>query len=368
MALAARTGRGQCDVTAGNLNIETTPRVSNECTGEITGGSIAVSVQLSGGLPPFYFILSGGGLNEPITTDALSPNTFGVVSATFSNLAAGTYVLRVRGSDITCPPTIIGNNILVSSSSIPSANIILAFPVVRNLSCGLTGPGGGYLINDGGLTFQANPIGGVFPYNYYWFYDDDPGNPQPGVPIGEGLLFENAPFALNLSGLRPGYYNLILRDANGCQFSAIYTIEAPAPLTSSVTPVAANCAGGTGGVSVTVSGGLSTGKFLRLSNNETYFSGNANANGQFVFNILGLLPGVYSYQVYESLNEGCLIGGTFTVLEPSGLFVSASVTRASCNGGADGAIDLSAGGGTPFAPLPGGLPYYRYDWLDLPGT
>jgi hypothetical protein len=362
----ARSAWSQCDVTASNLNVETDPLVVNGCTGQTTGGAIAVSVQISGGLPPFYFVLEGGNLAEPVSTQALTPNTFGVVAATFTGLSAGTYSVKVRGSDITCTPQLIGNNILLTSSTISPSNITLAFPIVSELSCGLTGQNG-YLINDGGLTFQADPNGGVFPYNFYWYYDPNPGDPLPGTPIGEGLLFAGSPFSLNLSGLRPGYYNLILRDANGCEFSAIYQITAPQPLQSVVTTAAAGCVGQTGGVQVIVTGGLSSGKFLRLSGGETFFVGSSNAAGQFVFNIQGLFSGVYGYEVYESVNAGCAINGSFTVAQPSALAVSASVTRATCNGGDDGAIDLSVSGGTPFAPLPGGSPFYRYDWLDLPG-
>ncbi len=367
MFLLARTGWSQCDVTANNLNVETEPLVVNGCTGATSGGRIDVSAQISGGLPPFYFVLSGGGLTEPLSTEALTPNTFGVVAASFTGLSAGTYTIQVRGSDISCPPQLVSNNIALSSSTIPPANIVLAYPVVRGLSCGLTGQSG-YLINDGALTFQSDPIGGAFPYRYYWYYDVNPGNPLPGTPVAEGVLTSGSPFALNLSNLRPGYYQLILRDANDCEFSAVYQIDAPAALASNVTSFASNCVGQTGGVSVVVTGGLSTGKFLRLSNGETYFVGNANANNEFVFNVQGLLAGVYSYTVNESVNDGCVVNGTFSVLEPSGLTASASVSRATCNGGADGAIDLSVAGGTPFAPLPGGLPYYNYDWLDLPGT
>jgi hypothetical protein len=58
-----------------------------------------------------------------------------------------------------------------------------------------------------------------------------------------------------------------------------------------------------------------------------------------------IIAGTYSVSVTDA--NGCIAAGSFTVTEPSAITSSGIVTNVTCNGGADGMIDLSVNGGSP---------------------
>ncbi len=77
------------------------------------------------------------------------------------------------------------------------------------------------------------------------------------------------------------------------------------------------------------------------------------SNGETTADVEGLPAGTYTVQVEDS--KGCITPNTSIVKEPTQLKSSYEVKNVSCYGGSDGAIDLTAFGGTP---------YYVYKWDD----
>ncbi len=102
-----------------------------------------------------------------------------------------------------------------------------------------------------------------------------------------------------------------------------------------------SCFGNTNGnATVNVSGG---------SGNYTY-NWNTGATTSLVSN---LAPGNYVVTVTDAL--GCNDTATVTITQPAALTTSNSNTNVSCNGGNNGAIDITVAGGTPS---------YSYNWSD----
>ncbi|MGE0637956.1 MAG: beta strand repeat-containing protein, partial [Bacteroidia bacterium] len=171
------------------LNISLSSSTDASCNGVFDG---ELTVAGSGGTPTYQYSLSGGPYQP---------------SGTFTNLAAGSYVVTVKDAE-DCQNTI---NVTINNSYTVTATI--SSPV--NVSC----PG----LQDGGYTINAS--GGVTPYNY----------------ANNGLLFgTNNVF----TGLPIGTYTGFVRDSRGCLASDQVTITTLAAPTAIITGTASFCAGG----------------------------------------------------------------------------------------------------------------------------
>lgn len=145
----------------------------------------------------------------------------------------------------------------------------------------------------------------------------------------------NFPFRNNTSTIDRAYmYNL------GTAVSSYDQISVggnPVSLASMTTNV--NCAGDSNGTAmVTASGG--TPQYSYLWN-----------TGDTSSSISNLSAGVYTVMVSDS--AGCMKTDSITVTEPSAITSSVTTTAVTCPGGNDGAVDLSASGGTGS---------YTYSW------
>ena len=138
--------------------------VNVSCFG-LNDGSL--SVNASGGTPPYQYSIDGG-----ITFQA---------NNTFNSLSAGTYNIQVDDAQlgIASISITITEPILLSNSN-PSATPVLC--------CGS---------NDGLINFNS-PSGGTPPYQY---------------SIDGGLTYQSSNI---FNGLSAGLYNISIMDANGC--------------------------------------------------------------------------------------------------------------------------------------------------------
>lgn len=184
--------------------------------------------------------------------------------------------------------------------------------------------------NDGELVLTVS--GGCSPYTITW------SGPTP-IPAG----------TLNPTSLSPGSYTATIVDSNGCTEILSTTISQPAALqVSAIANTVGSCGqhitckgSSDGSISSSVSGGCGSSSVLW------------SPSGQTVANPTGLSAGVHSY-VYTDLN-GCQIGNSFTLLEPTNsLGVSLSLT-------ACGNLISTVTGGT----LCGSYPSYIYSWSYL---
>lgn len=248
------------------------------------------------------------GVSGPYTY-SWSPS--GGSGSTASNLCAGTYTVTVsaNGGCVTNTATVTITN---SGSSIT----VNGTPtnVTCNGSC------------NGSIT--ASATGGTAPYTYSW-------SPSGG---------NNA----TASGLCPGTYTVVATDNAGCTGSQTFTITQPTAITPTISNITnITCNGLTNGsVTVTPTGGTTP---------YTYSWSPSGGTGSTA---TGLGANTYTVTVTDA--NGCTATSTASVTQPT--LVTANITaqtNVSCNGGSNGSLTVTAGGGT--AP-------YTYNWSPSGGS
>ncbi len=170
----------------------------------------------------------------------------------------------------------------------------------------------------GQLTVGAT--GGTAPYSFSW---------------SDGVGGQSR------TTLTAGIYSVTVTDANGCAQLLSATLVQPTALTllAEGTPVLC-AAGATGNISTTATGG--TGPY-----NYAWNDGNANANRT------ALTAGTYSVTLTDANN--CRTSQTVSLTQPTALTAVTSLTQVACSGGSSGAVDLTVSGGS--GP-------YSFTWSD----
>ncbi len=189
----------------------------------------------------------------------------------------------------------------------------------------LTGTPSPALCNGGNTgSIDITVTGGTLAYNYSW---------------------NNGATSEDISGLTAGIYTVVVTDGLGCTITNSWQVTEPTALTLTGTPSAVLCNGGsTGSIDITVGGG-------------TTVYGYAWNNGAITEDISGLTAGVYTVVVTDA--NGCQITNSWQVTEPTALSLTADVTNVLCNGGNNGAINITVTGGTTA---------YSYAWSTGAGT
>jgi hypothetical protein len=181
-------------------------------------------------------------------------------------------------------------------------------------------------------SILMNITNGNPPYNWTWSRT----NPDGGPVSGTGATIPN---------LSAGTYSVTLTVASGCSTTFSTQVTQPAVLSATATVTNIGCFGGTGSISINVTGGTApyTFDWADLPGpNEPQ-------------NRTGLAPGTYNVTVTDS--KGCTTNASGTITQPTGaLNVTGVQTNVSCNGFSDGAITLTITGGT--SPM-------TFDWTDL---
>jgi hypothetical protein len=245
---------------------------------------------------------SANGTVTVATTGGVAPLTFlwsnGDTTLAITGLAAGTYNLTVTAFD-GCQAFF--------SQLITEPAALTASGIVTDASCaGLT---------DGAIDYI--PGGGVLPYSFLW---------------------NTAATTEDLAAIASGSYSVILTDGNGCFRNDTFVVAEPVTMTATHTATDVSCGGGSdGSINLTVSGGTP---------NYTF----SWSSGQISEDLSGLPAGTYVVTITDQ--SGCTLLNSATILEPAPIVLSLDSTDVQCNGGSDGAIDLTvAGGTTPFTYL-----------------
>lgn len=223
-----------------------------------------------------------------------------------TNLAPGTYQILVtdaNGCQDSLQIDILEPNALVVNSSSTDA------------TCGG--------LCDGTATVNAS--GGTIPYTYDW---------SPYTNSGPSSV-----------SLCAGNYTVIVNDANGCQDSTSFTINEN-QIQVVVNTTDATCNTGCDGTASAV-----------VTGSQPPFTYDWQPTGGTGTSESGLCAGNYTLTVTDNL--GCTETVNFTINEPDPITISMVVTDVTCEGGSDGAIDLTVSGGT--AP-------YTYQWYPLGQT
>ncbi len=222
-------------------------------------------------------------------------------SGNFSGLIPDTYLVKVRDTE-GCETT--SQSVIISE---PATNLSFSFEQL-NVSCKNSG--------DGSITVTAT--GGWGDYEY----SKDGGSTYQLTNI--------------FSSLVPATYNVKVKDSNGCETIAqTVTITEPDVLTASSVAQGVTCNGGSdGSIVITATGGTSPYEYSL--NGSLYQSDNS---------FTGLVAGTYSIVVKDA--NGCTTSFSKTVGTPSPIAGSISlISPISCNGDSDGALSVSASGGS----------------------
>ena len=328
--------------------------IDASCQGVFDGELSAIGF---GGTPPFQYTVNGGPLQP---------------SGTFTGLAAGSYVVSVVDAN-GCEEdtTIIINNSYTVSASIDTTIDVSCFGLSDgSFTIAPSGGIGPYSFSIDNINFQLNPTFSTLSAGSYSVVTQD----SKGCTIITGVSI-NEPTALvinidsilnagcfgdssgsiytttsggsmpysyswstsdttkNLNDVPAGTYSITATDDHNCTASASATIIEPQNLFVQIASFQnVLCKGdSTGFVDISVSGGTPPFTF-------------AWSNGSNSEDVLNVPVGSYTVTVTDA--QGCNASVSQTITEPLVLASSAISTDVTCNGDADGSIDLSVSGGT----------------------
>ncbi len=255
----------------------------NSCFGETTG---MVTVEGSGGTPPYEYNLDGG------TYQA---------SGTFSGLAANTYTVTIRDAGYCTKDIMV---VITEAATALSGSLVSK----TDITC--------HGDSTGSLTVTG--IDGTPPYEYSL----------------DGINYQTSG---TFTGLPANNYQVIVRDANHCTFMIPVTIEQPATpfIGTIIDQQDVTCAGYADG-EVTLSGTGGIGPLEYSLNGSVYQS-----SGTFT----GLSGGEYYAVIQDSIL--CTADLTIIIFEPDSITTDPDISNPTHIGEDNGSIILNTSGGTP---------------------
>ena len=171
-------------------------------------------------------------------------------------------------------------------------------------------------------TLTGSATGGIQPYYFLWSSFDT---------------------SSSVIGVASGHYVLQVSDSNGC-FS-YDTADINQPNAIAFTSVITNevCFGGaTGGIDLTVTGGTPVYSF-------------AWSNGAVSEDLVSVVAGTYTVTITDS--KGCSASASFTIIQPTELYLSMLTNQPTCHGSSNGSLSVIA---------TQGVPAYSYAWNTTP--
>jgi len=251
------------------------------CNGASNG---SITVTPTTGTAPFSYSLDGA---PPVT----GPSPY-----TFTNVAAGNHNVVVTDAFGCITP--------VLSTSIAAGPPIATTATKTDALCNGSATG---------TITVAQPSVGTAPFEYSL----------------DGITWQASN---TFNGLIAGTYTVYFREGGGCQGTVPVTVAEPAVLATSVSASAAICnAQSNGTLIVAANGGVSP--YQYSLDGTTWQAAN-------VFNVPA---GNYTVSIRDA--NGCISTQNATVTEPAVLAANSATTNASCNGGNDGMIVVTATGG-----------------------
>jgi gliding motility-associated-like protein len=257
---------------------------ATSCSGASNG---TITVTPTNGTAPYTFSLDGG------------PFLPGAAPYTFNNVPVGPHTIRVTDAS-NCVTNIINVDVVAGPALTTTVSKTDAL-----CNGALTG-----------TITVTQPTIGTAPYEYSL----------------DGTTWQSSNI---FNGLAAGTYTVYYRESNGCQGSQTITITEPTALTASSSFVPVVCNGQSDGIITIVANGGTTPY-------EYSIDGGANWQPGNIFNVPA---GTYTINIRDG--NGCTTTQTITVTEPAVLTAFSANTAASCDGGNDGVITVTANGGNP---------------------
>lgn len=276
--------------------VVSTTVVPTNCAGSCDGQAFA---NASGGTPPFVYSWN----TVPVTT-----NTTGIAS----NLCSGNYVVTVTDAN----------------GCVSNANVTVVSPPVLSVAVNSVVPSCNICIGAATIT----PAGGNPGYSYTW-------TPAPGS--GQGTPTPGA--------LCVGVYTVNVVDTKGCAATRTINVAQSVVVSITTTGTLLTCNNVcTGIANANPTGGTPAYQFTWSP---------APGSGQGTPTASGLCPGSYTVTVQDA--SGCVNTNTVAFANPPAINVTSTITNSACNGNCNGAISVTATGGT------GAL---SYTWAPSPGS
>ncbi len=300
------TAQDLANVAAGNYSVTVKDASNCSVVLNVTIDEPALVLNLSGSETNIQCNGSNNGSIDLTVTGGSGPYTYlwntGAITEDITGLAPGNYSATVTDAN-GCIKSI--------GFTITQPSPLSASPASTDITCNGA--------NDGTITLSVS--GGTGPYTYSWADD-------------------GSVTTKDRSGLSQGNYTVTVTDANGCQDVESITINEPSQLASVGIRQNVSCFGGsTGAINLTASGGVGPYSFLW-------------SNGALTEDLTNISAGNYSVVITDA--NGCTVNDSFTITEPSAALTKTdNVQQITCNGAADGIINLTVSGGS--AP-------YTYSW------
>lgn len=347
------------DASATLRVVDVSVSLSGTPTNCADGNDGTATATVSGGDEPYTYQWSNGGTTATIIN--LSPGTYGVTVTEANNCkATGTVVvgapedlaLSVDPENVDCPGDLNGSIDLTVAGGTPPFTYAWSNGAVTEDITGLAAGTYSNTTTDANgctetITVQINePADLMITDNIVDVACNGAATGRITVLASGGTpvytyAWSTGAMTRTITDLTAGTYVVTVTDANDCDIVASFTVGEPSALLVDGAVTNNDCFGDADGViDLTVSGGTSGYTFLWN-------------NGATTEDISGLTAGDYEVTVTDA-NE-CEVTASFTVDETDEIELSATPTNVLCNGGADGAVDLT---------VSGGLAPYTYLWTN----
>lgn len=324
------------------------------------GNSGSIDITVNGGVFPYTYIWTTGATTEDV--NGLSGGLYGVtvtdangctLTQTFNINEPTPLVTSVTGVNVSCAGAADGStDLTVSGGTAPYTFLWNTFQTVEDLS----GIGGGtyYVIvtdangctkHDSVVITEPTPI--VLSTQATQILCNGAATGAVDLTVSGGITgytfsWSTGATTEDISGLTAGTYCVTVTDGNNCTATTCVTLTQPTALAMGGVVQNVSCNGGSdGGVNVSVSGGVFPYNYLW-------------SNGYQFEDVVGLSAGPATVTVTDA--NGCTISQTFTITEPTAITSTLTKVDVTCNGFANGSVDLTVSGGT--AP-------YTYFWSNF---
>ncbi len=250
----------------------------------------------------------------------LQPGNITQASATFTNLAAGTYTITFT-STAGCTGTV--------SQTVTSGPALSSTVTQNNAACANSSTG----------SITIVPGAGNAPYSY---------SITPGTGIQSSAIF---------NGLAAGNYTYSFTDGGGCIGTGSFTVTASSPISTPVAIVEPRCFGDlNGSATFTPAGGIAPYTYALLPG-STFQTSSTFSN---------LSAGTYTFRIKD--NVGCTQDSVVTIGQPASIAASALNSLPATCFGNDGVITISGTGGTlPYTySIDNGLNYQSSNTFTAP--